>query len=53
MRTQYGDRWLGFDPEEVKKWIKSVGFDVLHYQELPAQKGLVVFLIISQKPLHS
>lgn len=53
MRNQYGDRWLGFDPKEIINWLKKIGFATFDYKELPAQKGLVVFLIICKKPSNS
>ncbi len=49
MRIQYGDRWLGFDTDEVTNWLDRIGFKVSDCQKLPAKKGLVVFLIISKK----
>ncbi|MFP5239457.1 MAG: ArsR/SmtB family transcription factor [Acidobacteriota bacterium] len=26
MRQRYGDRWLGFDPAEVRAWLEQAGF---------------------------
>lgn len=49
MRKQHGDRWLGFQQEEVKHWLQESGFCVQETINLPAQKGLEVLMFKSIK----
>lgn len=45
LRQRLNDRWLGFDPDLLAKWIKDCGFDVLNRLILPVKnkKNLVFF----------
>ena len=49
MRKQHGDRWLGFQEEEVKGWLEESGFRVQEAVNLPAKQGLEVLLFKSIK----
>ncbi|SKA74552.1 ArsR/SmtB family transcription factor [Desulfobaculum bizertense] len=42
MRTESGDRWLGFAPEVVQAWLKGIGFEIAHEDRLPLPSGLVL-----------
>lgn len=45
MRTESGDRWLGFAPGDVRTWLEKVGFSIVNEDrfELPSGLRLRVF----------
>lgn len=49
MRKQHGDRWLGFQEQEIKTWLEESGFVVREKLCLPARQGLEVLMIKSIK----
>jgi ubiquinone/menaquinone biosynthesis C-methylase UbiE len=49
MRTKYGDRWLGFEPHELKKWLRETKFAVIEEAEFDIQSGLKIILFLSVK----
>ena len=44
MRIEYGDRWLGFSPAEIKAILNRTGFEAEEPLSMPVQKGLRVLL---------
>ncbi len=50
LRTRFGDRWLGFEPAELDKWLKDAGFTVESRDEHPLKKNLKAAVIIAKKP---
>ncbi len=44
MRTEYGDRWLGFSPAEIKAILNRTGFEAEEPLRMPVQRGLAVLL---------
>ncbi len=44
MRTEYGDRQLGFDKSEMSGWMKQAGFEVSEITEYKVNMGLSVIL---------
>jgi len=44
LREQYGDRWLGFEKEEVENWMKSVNFRIETFVQLKVKRGLSINL---------
>jgi SAM-dependent methyltransferase len=44
LRGRYGDRWLGFEPQELESWLAQAGFGVLQRREFPVRLGLTVLL---------
>ena len=44
MRTEYGDRWLGFSPDEIKTILNRTGFEAEEPLSIPVHKGLSVLL---------
>jgi ubiquinone/menaquinone biosynthesis C-methylase UbiE len=40
MRSRYGDRWLGFSPEQIKGWANDAGFSVVEETSFPLQRHL-------------
>ena len=49
MRERYGDRWLGFNIVDIKKWLKNSGFDTGKIDYFDLKKGLKGFMIQSVK----
>lgn len=47
MRERYADLWLGFDPEEMKRWAFSAGFADARVEILGSKKE--VFLLTTHK----
>ena len=45
MREQYGDRWLGFQGEELESWLRDAGFQVEEKKTMPVRMGLSLLLI--------
>ena len=44
LRTEYGDRWLGFSPAEIKTILNRSGFAAEEPLRMPVQRGLAVLL---------
>jgi len=49
MRIKYGDRWLGFDIDTIKKQLGISGFKVRSQDIQPVEKGLSLFFILLEK----
>jgi len=45
LRTRFGDRWLGFDPEMLTRTLQHQGFILENTLEIPLKNGLKAFLI--------
>ncbi len=46
MRTEYGDRWLGFDEEQFIKLAQSCGFEKESISYTPVKQDLTLFQLI-------
>ena len=42
LRSDYGDRWLGFDPEVMDRFLGEAGFYLAQSFTQPVEKGLVI-----------
>ncbi|HDR16174.1 MAG TPA: metalloregulator ArsR/SmtB family transcription factor [Desulfobacteraceae bacterium] len=40
MRSRYGDRWLGFSPDQIKQWAREAGFSVVEQRSFPLRRRL-------------
>ncbi len=49
MRTRYGDRWLGFAPGDIEKWLDTAGFVFKKIEYFDLKKGLKGFIMQSFK----
>ena len=49
MRSRFGDRWLGFQPEELAAWLEDAGFTVESTKRLPVRGSLELQFIGSRK----
>ena len=50
MRSRYGDRWLGFDMDDIKKWLGQAGFADIAVDRHGLESGLSLFLVTARKP---
>ena len=44
MRSRYGDRWLGFEENELATGLEQAGFAVLDSARQPVGRGLALLL---------
>jgi ArsR family transcriptional regulator len=49
MRERYGDRWLGFSINDIKKWLEKSGFSIGNIDYFELKKGLRGFILQSKK----
>ncbi len=48
MRVQYGDRWLGFEPEVLSQTLTQAGFETVETRSYPVNRGLVLAISMAQ-----
>jgi len=53
MRTRYGDRWLGFAPDDLKGWMTRAGFQEEACERFPVNMGLAVLLVTARRAQSS
>lgn len=49
MRSNYGDRWLGFSKETLQSYMQELGFNIINYKTQKVKMGLQLHLLIAQK----
>ena len=51
MRSEWADVWLGFDPNEVKGWMKDAGLKLLDSGTLSSsgESDIPVLLMVAEK----
>lgn len=49
MRSNYGDRWLGFTKETLEAYLLELGFNIIRYKTQKVKMGLQLHLLIAQK----
>jgi ArsR family transcriptional regulator len=49
LRKRFGDRWLGFRPAEVVRWLTEAGFAVRGRERIVLNKGLKADLFLAVK----
>ena len=49
MRTDYGDRWLGFDGAHLDALLAEAGFSVRERRRQEVEKGLALHLVLAEK----
>lgn len=49
LRTRFGDRWLGFDPEDLKVKIQDQGLQIAADDSIPLKRNLHAILILAKK----
>ena len=48
MRTRYGDRWLGFDEQELGLDLNAAGFAVLHCKQMQVNRNMTMLLLSAE-----
>ncbi|MBI4803632.1 MAG: metalloregulator ArsR/SmtB family transcription factor [Desulfovibrio sp.] len=51
MRERFGDRWLGFDPDEISAWLDQTGLILDTLETKPVKLGLKVGIYVARRPL--
>ncbi len=49
MRSEYGDRWLGFAEADIETWLEHAGFEREGMDSFSVNKGLVVHIFQAKK----
>jgi ArsR family transcriptional regulator len=49
LRTSYGDRWLGFSPDDLYTWMARAGFQELACERHPVNLGLTLMVITARR----
>ncbi|SDL32160.1 ArsR family transcriptional regulator [Maridesulfovibrio ferrireducens] len=49
MRTEYGDRRLGFSEEELRGWMDEAGLGTITTHLFPVKEGLTVLVYVAEK----
>ncbi len=49
MRTEYGDRRLGFTEDELHGWMDDAGLGTITTHRFPVQEGLTVLVYVAEK----
>lgn len=49
MRSSYGDRWLGFDMDDINKWLDRAGFADIAVDRHALASGLSLFIVTARK----
>lgn len=49
MRTDYGDRWLGFGAAQLEGMLQQAGFSLCSSQQQQVEKGLTLQLVVAQR----
>ena len=49
MRTRYGDRWLGFAPDDLDAWLRQAGFSTLERECFPVNMGLNLIVLTARR----
>ena len=45
MRTEYGDRWLGFSEEDLRSFLQRAGFSIAKHHLVPIEHGLQLHIV--------
>ena len=45
MRTDYGDRWLGFSEEDLRLFLQRAGFTIADHRLVPIEQGLQLHIV--------
>ncbi len=49
MRTDYGDRWLGFDRDTLRTLLETAGFAPLSLRRCPVEQNLALILTLARR----
>ncbi len=49
LRSRYGDRWLGFAPDDLHTWLDRAGFGDIRFERRPVNLGLTLLLVTARR----
>ena len=49
LRSRYGDRWLGFSPDDLRHWLERAGFQELSCRRHPVNLGLTLMVVTARR----
>lgn len=49
MREKYADLWMGFDPELLRSWLETYGFELIEEEEIPTQSVFKILFMKAKK----
>ena len=49
MRTDYGDRWLGFDRDILRRFLEGAGFTIVRMQTKPLEHDLTLNMVLARQ----
>ena len=49
MREKYGDRWLGFSPEDIRTILNNSGFEALNIKTFQVQQSILLNITTARK----
>lgn len=49
LRTRYGDRWLGFAPEDLRLWLERAGFQEIGCERHAVNLGLTLMVVSARR----
>jgi ArsR family transcriptional regulator len=49
LRATYGVHWLGFDPQEITRWLAQNNFELITMNRYPLEKGLTLVVFHSRR----
>lgn len=49
LRSRYGDRWLGFSPDDLWRWLEQAGFRTQTCERHPINLGLTLIVITAKR----
>ena len=50
MREKYADLWMGFDPKQLRKWLRGAGLKVVRHEVLKKSEVMKILMFQSLKP---
>lgn len=50
MREKYADLWMGFDPKQLRKWLRGAGLKVVRHEVLKKSEIMKILMFQTLKP---
>ena len=49
LRSHHGDRWLGFAPDQLERWMVPVGFEMVDRETHAIEHDLAINIVVARK----